>query len=233
MTTDASAAATPRIDRAPGHRVPGSYGMLSRLAAWWMRRRGWRMEIAEPMPDKCVIIMYPHTSNWDFPIGLLTKWAIGLTLKRDALRFAGKESLFAWPWGWFFRAVGGFPVNRKASTGFVGQMATRFATAPRMRFVIAPEGTRSYVPHMRSSFYHVAVAAGVPIALGAFDFAQRRVIVDSFLTPSGDVETDLAAIAGYYRTLGNVGCRNENAAPWVFRSSDAAPRKKDQGTAAP
>ncbi|MBL8311457.1 MAG: 1-acyl-sn-glycerol-3-phosphate acyltransferase [Burkholderiales bacterium] len=207
----------PRVDKAPGHRVPGSYGPLSRLAAWWLHRRGWRVEIADPMPEKCVIIMYPHTSNWDFPVGLLTKWAIGLTRKRDALCFAGKESLFKWPWGWFFRSVGGFPVNRKASTGFVGQMAARFAREPRMRFVIAPEGTRSYVPYMRSSFYHVAVAAKVPIALGAFEFPSRRVVVDSFLLPSGDVDADLAAISGYYRTLGNRGARPELAAPWVFR----------------
>lgn len=210
----------PQLQQSAGHRVPGDYGVLSRLAAWWMRRRGWRMEIAEPMPDKCVIIMYPHTSNWDFPIGLLTKWAIGLTRKRDALSFAGKESLFKWPWGWFFRAVGGFPVNRKASTGFVGQMATRFAEEQRMRFVIAPEGTRSYVPHMRSSFYYVAVAARVPIALGAFDFPGKRVVVDTFLTPCGDPEADLAAIDGYYRRLGNRGCVSEKAAPWRFRAND-------------
>jgi len=220
-TTHAQEGAVPRLERAVGHRVPGNYGPLSRLSAGWMRRRGWRMDVAEPMPDKCVIIMYPHTSNWDFPIGLLTKWAIGLTLKRDALRFAGKESLFKWPWGWFFRGVGGFPVNRKASTGFVGQMAARFAGEPRMRLVIAPEGTRSFVPHMRSSFYYVAVAAKVPIALGAFDFVARRVVVDAFLTPSGNAVTDLDAIDAYYRQLGNRGARPALAAPWVFRNSDA------------
>jgi 1-acyl-sn-glycerol-3-phosphate acyltransferase len=219
-TVRAQDGSVPRLERAPGHRVPGSYGPLSRLSAWLLRQRGWRLEIAEPMPDKCVIIMYPHTSNWDFPIGLLTKWAIGLTLQRDALRFAGKESLFKWPWGWFFRGVGGFPVNRKASTGFVEQMAARFTAEPRMRFVIAPEGTRSYVPHMRSSFYYVAVAARVPIALGAFDFPGKRVVVDTFLTPCGDAATDLAAIDGYYRQLGNRGCVPEKAAPWKFRSND-------------
>lgn len=208
----------PRIDIAPGHRVPGAYGPLSRVAAWWFRRSGWRIEVAEPMPDKCVIIMYPHTSNWDFPIGLLTKWAIGLTLKRDALHFAGKESLFKWPWGWFFRGVGGFPVNRKAATGFVGEMAARFATEPRMRFVVAPEGTRSYVPHMRSSFYYVALEAKVPIMLGAFDFAGKRVVVDAALTPCGRADADLAAIDDYYQQLGNRGAVPELAAPWKFKA---------------
>lgn len=219
-STPVPAAATPAapvLHHITGHRPPGGYGTLSRIAAWALQRRGWRIEVADPMPEKCVIVMYPHTSNWDFVVGLLTKWAIGLTFRRDALSFAGKESLFRWPWGAFFRAVGGFPVNRGSSTGFVGQMSGRFATEPRMRFVVAPEGTRSYVPHMRSSFYYVALEAGVPILLGAFDFAGKRVVVDMAMTPCGNVGADLAAIDAYYRELGNRGAVPELAAPWKFK----------------
>ncbi len=210
--------ALPRLETAPGLRIPGTYGPLSRLAAWATQLAGWRIEVAEPMPEKCVIVMYPHTSNWDFVFGLLTKWCVGLTFKRDALCFAGKESLFKWPWGGFFRAVGGFPVNRGSASGFVDQMAARFANEPRMRFVIAPEGTRSYVPHVRSSFYYVALAAKVPMALGAFDFAKKRVVVNRFITLSGDAGADLAAIARYYQTLGNQGEQPDRAAPWTFRT---------------
>ena len=210
--------ALPRLQVAPGLRIPGHYGPLSRVAAWIVRLAGWRVEVAEPMPEKCVIVMYPHTSNWDFVFGLLTKWCIGLTFKRDALCFAGKESLFRGPWAGFFRAVGGFPVNRKSATGFVDQMAARFDHESRIRFVIAPEGTRSYVPHVRSSFYFVAVAAKVPIALGAFDFANKRVVVNTFLWPSGDAAVDLAMIDAYYRELGNQGALPERAAPWTFRA---------------
>ena len=150
-------------------------------------------------------------------MGLFTKWVVGLDWQRERLCFAGKESLFRGPWTGFFRAVGGFPVNRSAATGFVPQMAERFARETRMRFVIAPEGTRSYLPHVRSSFYHVAVAAKVPIILGAFDFPNKRVMVNAIFTPSGNVDVDLAAIADYYATLGNKGARAELAAPWVFR----------------
>ena len=210
--------ALPRLEIAPRLRTPGAYGPLSRVAAWVTQLSGWRIEVAEPMPEKCVIVMYPHTSNWDFVFGLLTKWSIGLTFKRDVLCFAGKESLFKWPWAGFFRAIGGFPVNRGAASGFVEQMAARFAGEPRMRFVIAPEGTRSYTPHVRSIFYYVALAAKVPIALGAFDFAKKRVVVNVFITLSGDVATDLAAIAGYYVKLGNQGDHPDRAAPWKFRA---------------
>ena len=207
----------PTLVIAAGQRTPGGYGLLSKLAAWAMKLFGWHVVVADPMPDKCVIVMYPHTSNWDFPVGLLSKWVVGLEWQRERLCFAGKESLFKGPWAGFFRAVGGFPVNRSAATGFVPQMAERFAREPRMRFVIAPEGTRSYSPHVRSSFYHVAVAAKVPIILGAFDFPNKRVVVNAIFTPSGNVDVDLAAIADYYGTLGNKGARAELAAPWVFR----------------
>ena len=150
-------------------------------------------------------------------MGLFTKWAVGLDWQRERMCFAGKESLFKGPWAGFFRTVGGFPVNRSSASGFVPQMAERFAREDRMRFVIAPEGTRSYAPHVRSSFYHVAVAAKVPILLGAFDFPNKRVMVNAIFTPSGTVDVDLAAIADYYKTLGNQGAKPELAAPWVFR----------------
>jgi len=199
-------------------RTPGGYGPLSKLAALAMKLAGWRALVADPLPEKCVIVMYPHTSNWDFLAGLFSKWAVGLDFKRDRLCFAGKESLFKGPWAGFFRAVGGFPVNRQTATGFVPQMAERFARAPRMRFAIAPEGTRNYAPFVRSSFYHVAVAAGVPIVLGALDFRTKRVLVNAVFAPTGNAAIDLATIADYYATLGNKGAKPALAAPWKFRS---------------
>ncbi len=200
------------------HRTMGAYGPLSRLCAWGLRALGWRIQVIEPMPEKCVIAMYPHTSNWDFPVGLATKWAMGLTANYDAYCFAAKESLFAWPWGAFFRSVGGFPVKRSGAHGFVEQMTKRFAEQPRLRFVLAPEGTRKYTDHMRSSFYFVAKAANVPIILGAFDFVGKRVIIDRVFWPSDDVNADLAEIKAYYESLGKLGHSPEKAAPWVFKS---------------
>jgi 1-acyl-sn-glycerol-3-phosphate acyltransferase len=202
------------------YRPMGGYGIASRLAAWAMRAVGWRIEVLDPLPDKCVIIVYPHTSNWDFPVGLFSKWATGLTVANESMRFAGKESLFRAPWGAFFRAVGGFPVNRSGSNGFVDQMTARFAAEPRLRFVLSPEGTRSYAAHMRSSFYFVAKAAGVPIILGALDFPGKRMRVNEVFMPTDDVDADLKRIDAYYQSLatqGALGCKPENAAPWVFR----------------
>ena len=201
-------------------RALGVYGLASRLCALILRAIGWRVEFLDPLPEKCVIIVYPHTSNWDFPVGLLTKWATGLTVKGDALQFAGKESLFRSPYGAFFRAVGGFPVDRSGRTGFVEQMTARFAAEPRLRFVLAPEGTRGFAPHIRSSFYFVAKAANVPVILGTFDYSGKRVLINELFTPSEDVDADLQRIDALYRSLaihGPLGCKNENAAPWTFK----------------
>jgi 1-acyl-sn-glycerol-3-phosphate acyltransferase len=198
----------------------GAYGVLSRISHAWMRWRGWAIEIVDPLPDKCVIIVYPHTSNWDFPVGLLTKWAAGLTVKRDQLRYAGKTSLFVWPWGWFFRAVGGFPVDRDGNSGFSEQMAGRFASASKMRLVIAPEGTRGYRDHVRSSFYYVAAAAKVPIILGTFDFAQKRVTITETFWPSGAIADDLPRIERYYQSIApptGLGHTPANAGRWRLR----------------
>jgi 1-acyl-sn-glycerol-3-phosphate acyltransferase len=196
----------------------GAYGIVSKLAYAWMYARGWTIEVIDPLPPKCVLVVYPHTSNWDFPVGLLTKWAAGLTVKRDGLRYAGKSILFAWPWGWFFRAVGGFPVDRSGNTGFSQQMSARFVNDSRLIFVVAPEGTRSHSDHVRSSFYYVAKAANVPILLATFDFARKRVLVTEIFWPSDDADADLARIDAYYRSLGSeLGHTPANAGPWKFR----------------
>ena len=208
----------PKLQVASGLRRPGGYGLFSQWAAWVVRSAGWRVEVADPMPEQCVIVMYPHTSNWDFVLGLLTKWCVGLTVAKEGLSFAGKESLFKGPWAGFFRWVGGFPVNRGSASGFVDQMAARFAQQPRLRFVIAPEGTRRYTPHVRSSFYYVALAANVPVVLGVFDFAQKRVVVTQFMSLSGNVAADLTVIAEHYRALGHRRDQAARAAPWTFRA---------------
>ncbi len=207
----------PTLVVAVGQRPQGGYGLWSKFAALFMRLVGWQVIVADPLPEKCVIVMYPHTSNWDFLAGLFSKWAVGLDFKRERMCFAGKESLFIWPWGIFFRAVGGFPVKRSGATGFSPEMTARFARERRMRFVIAPEGTRSYVPFVRSSFYHVAVAAEVPIILGGFDFPNKRVFVNAIFSPCGNADVDLAAIADFYAREGNLGARPKLAAPWRFR----------------
>lgn len=165
-----------------------SPGFASRI----LRAFGWRV-IFSPPPPKAVVVLYPHTSNWDFIIGILTRAAIDLPA-----HWGGKDTLFRGPLGPLFRALGGIPVNRRERTGFVQQMASAFASQERFYLVLAPEGTRSLTPGWKSGFYRIALAAGVPLALAFIDYPRREAGIAGYLTPSGDEAADMAAIARVY-----------------------------------
>jgi 1-acyl-sn-glycerol-3-phosphate acyltransferase len=166
---------------------------LGRLSANVLRLFGWRIVYEKPPVAKSVIIVYPHTSNWDFPIGILFCYATGMPI-----HWAGKDTLFRWPYGAVFRRLGGFPVNRRMRTGFVGQMVDEFARHKTFYLAITPEGTRRYTNNWKSGFYRVAMAAQVPLTLGFFDYARREVGIAGYLTLSGDETVDLAQIAAVY-----------------------------------
>lgn len=176
----------------------------------------WSVVLAQPVPMKCVIVFYPHTSNWDFPIGLAAKFSVGIHF-----RFVAKDSLFASPLGRLFRRWGGIPVNRRASTGFVGQMRDALAAHEDFRLVIAPEGTRARTDHWKSGFWHLARSAGVPIGLGFIDYAKREVGIGAWIDATDDAAGDLARIAAFYD--GRVAARPALAGPIRFRPDDPRP----------
>jgi 1-acyl-sn-glycerol-3-phosphate acyltransferase len=188
----------------------------SRLARFVLRLAGWRVDFDGLPALQGVAIVYPHTSNWDFVVGLLAKWAIGIPVA-----FWGKDTLFRVPlFGRWMRWVGGRPVIRDAPQGVVGQMVDELRAAREAgRFLwlaLAPEGTRSRTEGLRSGFYHVALAAGVPLGLVHLDFGARRVGISRFIALGGNADEDIAAIAA---GLGHaVGKRPALAAPIRFRS---------------
>ena len=149
--------------------------------------------LARPVPPKCVIVFYPHTSNWDFPIGLCAKWIVGINF-----RWVGKDSLFATPLAGTFRRWGGIPVNRRESTGFVGQMRAALDAHDDFRLVITPEGTRSRVAHWKSGFWHLAREAHVPIGLGFIDYARREVGIGAWIEATSVAAADLERMAAFY-----------------------------------
>lgn len=183
----------------------------SRLARAVLRLLGWRL-LWDGLPARQgVLAVYPHTSNWDFPVGLLAKWAIGIPVA-----FWGKHTLFAPPlFGRWMRWIGGVPVDRANPHGVVAEMVARMQRARErgdfLWLALAPEGTRSAAPGWRSGFYRVALEAGVPLALVHLDFGRRRVGVHSALQLGGNAETDMAEIAR--RFDGVRGRRPELAAP--------------------
>ncbi len=178
--------------------------MLQRLAAAILRRCGWRSVYAPPRAAHGIIVVYPHTSNWDFIVGLLFKFAVGLRAN-----WAGKDTLFRWPLRRLFVRLGGIPVNRRARSGLVAALLEEFARREWMWLALAPEGTRARTDHWKSGFYRLALAGGLPVALGFIDYATRTVGIDTYLELSGDVERDFAALRSYY--AGKRGRRPEQA----------------------
>lgn len=179
---------------------------MHRLAAFILRLLGWTCPDLPQRPPRAVVIGYPHTSNWDFPLGLLAMWALRL----DA-RWVGKDALFRGPLGPVMRWLGGIPVNRRERTGFVERLATEIRARPRCMLTIAPEGTRSLTEGWKSGFYHIARAAEVPVLVGIVDYARRRIGLVACIELSGDAERDMARIAECYRDCH--GRRPEQASP--------------------
>ncbi|HSD66491.1 MAG TPA: lysophospholipid acyltransferase family protein [Vicinamibacteria bacterium] len=183
----------PRIPEL-GPNVPRAHGRLAAaLGRFMMGIRGWRVEGEIPDIPKMVLIVAPHTSNWDFLTGLWVKLAL-----RMGARFVGKHTLFRGPLGVVMRWLGGVPVNRSAAVGFAEETARVMRQSERMTLVIAPEGTRRHTDRWKSGFYRIAVAAEVPILLAGFDYPRKVVFFGPLLRPTGDYETDLAEIRSHY-----------------------------------
>lgn len=197
---------------------PGSPTRVQRWARRMLALLGWRLDILWPPVPKCVIIVYPHTSNWDFFIGYLAKLASGIPV-----HFVGKHTIFRWPFGAALRRMGGIPVDRRAPASLLGQLVREMESRPWMWLAIAPEGTRAKVDHWKSGFYRVALAAKVPIGLAFIDYRERLVGLSTYLVPTGDEEGDLARMRAVY--AGKVAKRPELAGEIRFRHARGAARR--------
>jgi 1-acyl-sn-glycerol-3-phosphate acyltransferase len=178
----------------PGPAVPRRGGALrAAMGRLMLRAMGWRA--GGPLPDlpRAVIIAAPHSSNWDFFVGIALVFALRLDV-----RFIGKAELFRGPLGPVMRWLGGLPVDRKRPEGAVEQAVARFAGQAQLLLAVAPEGTRKPVARWKSGFYRIAVGAGVPIIPGYFDNAKRLVGFLAPFHPTGDAEADLETLRKLY-----------------------------------
>ncbi len=167
----------------------------SGLARALVRALGWRVDFAGLPTLQGVILVYPHTSNWDFPIAVLLKWAVGLPVQ-----FWGKDTLFRIPlFGAWLRWLGGVPVSRSAPQGVVGQMTAMMkqkkADGQYFWLALSPEGTRRLTDGWRSGFYRLALEADVPVGLAGLDYSRKRLVFRDFVRLTGDEDRDLEYMA--------------------------------------
>jgi len=154
---------------------------------------GWRVEGNLPNLRKFVVVVAPHTSNWDFIVGILVYFA----LRVDAAWLA-KHTALAGPWGRLGRYLGAIAVDRSRAGDVVEICVEEFRRRERMMLAIAPEGTRRRVNEWKRGYHRIAVAAKVPIVPAALDFSRKVVRFGEPLTPSGDYDVDYAELRAFF-----------------------------------
>jgi 1-acyl-sn-glycerol-3-phosphate acyltransferase len=199
---------------------PGYPRRGGRLAPWIAGRilalAGWRMGGELPPIARFVIIVAPHTSNWDFILGVL---AMFITDVRAS--WLGKHTIFRFPVAPFLRWIGGEPIDRSVRQGTVEVAIERFQSRPEWVLALSPEGTRRRVERWKTGFYRIAVGAGVPIVPVALDYRMRVVAIMAPVSPDQDETAGVARIRSLFR-------REMAKYPERFAEEGAAPGAENE-----
>lgn len=167
------------------------------VATLILRVLGWKINnVIPPGTKKCIIAVAPHTSYWDFVIGRLAYWKMGIKAK-----FLIKREAFKFPFNILLKNLGGIPVDRGKSNKMVDQIADMFKKSKELIVVITPEGTRKPVKHWKKGFYYIANKAQVPIALAYINWGKKEGGVGKIMDPNGNIDEQLAEMMDFYRTM--------------------------------
>ncbi len=159
---------------------------------------GWKIHNNFPYHlDKCVIIVAPHTSAWDFVVGL----AIRSVRRLEHVKYLGKDSLFKGPFAFIFKSTGGFPVDRFNKHNMVDQVVGLFNSHEKFVLALSPEGTRKKTDRLRTGFYHIAKNAGVPIVMVGLDFGKKEVTFSEPFYTSNNEGEDFKKIINFFAPL--------------------------------
>lgn len=171
--------------------------MIKELCSWILYKKlGWTKDITQPHPDKYILCLAPHTSNWDFIIGQLYARAEGIKAN-----FLMKKEWFFWPLGPIFRRMGGIPVYRQKNMSMTDSLAQAATDNDTFRLTITPEGTRSATSEWKKGFYFIAMKASLPILLYGADYEKKLIVCTKTIIPTGDFEKDMQEIKDYYRDM--------------------------------
>ena len=158
------------------------------------KRLGYKKIITQELPEKYIICMAPHTSNWDLILGQLFAHAEGIKCN-----FLMKKEWFFWPLGPIFRKMGGIPVWRSKHTSMTDNLAAEADKRKAFGLCITPEGTRSFNPEWKKGFYFIALKAHLPIHLYGLDYEKKVIQCTKQIIPSGDVDKDMREIKLYFK----------------------------------
>ena len=158
---------------------------------------GWKVVGFFPKEvNKAVVIAAPHTSNWDFIVGLMAYKALGISAK-----YLMKKEMFFFPLGGLLRSIGAIPVDRRPGNNVVEEIVKDMGNSKEFILTITPEGTRSRVAKWKDGFYRICKQAEVPLFLAKIDFRNKEVgLLEEFVL-SNDYDKDLKEIQKKYRSV--------------------------------
>lgn len=157
---------------------------------------GWKIVGHLPSEKKYICAVAPHTSNWDFIVGVGARSILRIT----SAKYLGKSQLFRWPFGAFFRSIGGIPVYRDQKHDMVDQVAAIARSSNEFILAIAPEGTRKKVNKLKTGFWYIARAANIPIVPVGLDYKKHHVVIGTPVYPD-ELEKDIATMMEFYKGI--------------------------------
>jgi len=179
--------------------------VIKLLGRFFLKIIGWK--VAGDFPyhiKKKIILAAPHTSNWDFPIGILIRTQLAVPIK-----FIGKASLFKPPFGWIFRWLGGIPVDRTKSTNFVDATVTQINSFDELTILISGEGSRRKVDRFKTGFYYMAHLAQIPIIPMLLDADNKEFRFLDPYYPTGNADVEIKELENMFK--GIKGIKEENS----------------------
>ncbi len=172
--------------------------MLSGISSFILKILGWKVtgDFNHGL-KKTITIVLPHTSNWDFPLGMLTQWST-----HQKIGFVIKHSWMKVPViGFLLKKMGATPIDRSKKNNLVDNLVKSYQDEDELNICFTPEGTRKKVTRLRTGFYHVAKKANIPIIMVKFDYKNKIVAFRSPFYPTNDKEQDFEIIEAYYKDV--------------------------------
>jgi 1-acyl-sn-glycerol-3-phosphate acyltransferase len=166
------------------------------LGRSFLQFSGWSINGHFPDVRKLIVVVAPHTSNWDFVFGIAAVFALGLKVN-----WMGKNSLFKGGLGPIMRWLGGIPVDRSKPNGVVGQLVDEFSRREQLLLGITPEGTRSRVDRWKTGFYHLAIQARVPLVPAYMDYRLKQLVILDPLPVTGAIDNDLVVLREVFASV--------------------------------
>lgn len=169
---------------------------LSSFAVWTLTKRGWAVEGELINQPKAILAVAPHTSNWDFFIGIFIVFSFRLNIN-----FFGKHSIFVPPLGSIVRRLGGIPIKRSKAHGVVSEIANKIKHADELILALAPEGTRSPIYPWKTGFMHIAREAEVPIQVIGLDYKKKAIVLGPIIQKVTNIDEQMQTIYAFYDTV--------------------------------